>query len=120
MLIVLQVPQDDCPDWTQYLEGITPKERREMLDRQWMLEQEEKRRRADRRATRAELRIAREAAGATKSAATYQLAAVIVAAIAIAVSAWFAMRDERPIVNVSNVPVLTSPQSTPDTSGGQP
>ena len=33
MLAVFAVPQDDCPDWCEYMEGLPPKERREMIDR---------------------------------------------------------------------------------------
>jgi hypothetical protein len=53
---VVKVIQDDrsCPKkgglygFTKYYQGFTPKEHREMLDKQWQLDQEERRRISDR------------------------------------------------------------------------
>ena len=38
----------DCGEFTTWHQGFVPREHREMLDRQWQLEQEEKRRKSDR------------------------------------------------------------------------
>lgn len=38
-----------CPSWTKWQQGFSPKEHRELLDRQWMRKQEEQRLDADRR-----------------------------------------------------------------------
>lgn len=38
----------NCGEFTKWRQGLNPKEHREMLDRQWQLEQEEKRRKTDR------------------------------------------------------------------------
>ena len=111
---VLSTPPD-CGTWEQYLEGITPKERREMLDRQWQIEQEGKRHRADRRARQQELKIARGAANASRSAARWQAVAAVLTGVAIAVTAGIAiLKDDRPvIVNYPNGPVLTTPAAAP-------
>jgi hypothetical protein len=39
----------DCKSFTKWYQGLTPKEHQEMLDEQWKLEQEEKRRKSDRK-----------------------------------------------------------------------
>lgn len=54
MLSVLLIKERKCPPsnniwgFVDYQQGLTPKEHRDMLDRKWMLEQEEKRRKSDR------------------------------------------------------------------------
>jgi hypothetical protein len=82
---VLNEPQR-CIEWDKYREGTTPKEHRAMLDRKWMLDREAEWRVADAKSRRTELRIARDAARATKSAARWQAWSVGVAAITLAVS----------------------------------
>lgn len=49
--------EHDCKLWDEWQIGFTPKEHREMLDRQWMFELEEERRQSDRRWHIAELII---------------------------------------------------------------
>ena len=39
----------ECSEFTEWRQGFTPKEHREMLDRQWMMEREDDRRKSDRR-----------------------------------------------------------------------
>jgi hypothetical protein len=39
----------DCRSFIQWQQGFTPKEHREMMDREWMLKREEERRRNDRK-----------------------------------------------------------------------
>lgn len=47
VLNVLQTERN-CPYFTKWQMGFSPKEHRDMIDRQWRLEQEDKRRKSDR------------------------------------------------------------------------
>ena len=46
-LVAILQEQRDCDKFTQWKLGSTPREHQEMLDRQWMLEFQEERRKAD-------------------------------------------------------------------------
>ncbi len=76
----------DCSEFTEYKQGFSPKEHREMLDRQQMLEREHEWRENEQAAQKEILGIARDTAKSSRYAAWAQAGSVIVAAIAIAVS----------------------------------
>jgi hypothetical protein len=43
LLPIIQKPDRDCSKWRKWEQGFSPKEHREMMDRQWMLNMEDKR-----------------------------------------------------------------------------
>jgi len=111
-----------CNDFEKYIEGVGPREHREMLDRKWRLEREQEWRAADRAVQKDIARISVDVATASKdsavaaqSAARSQKHAVWVAAIAIVISVIASCWRDAP-TNVTNIYEAT-PQSTPRTSG---
>ncbi len=49
----------DCKEFTKWQQGFTPKEHREMIDREWMMQHEEERENADRKwRSRQDLKLA--------------------------------------------------------------
>ena len=98
VLELLEVERPLCDSshaFTKWQQGFTPKEHREMLDRESLLEREREWRSADRStqekiAGTAErtVEIARDTATSTKHAAWAQAAAVLVAALGILVAAF--------------------------------
>ena len=95
----------DCPDgFTPWKPYFTPKEHREMLDRQWMLEREDRRDQAARRLRFAEFAVA------------------IIAVVLIVVAA-FIERGGQPIIQIitNEVPtVVIDPTPTPIPSSPTP
>ena len=79
----------DNDGFIRWQQGATPKEHREMLDRQWMIEREHEWRKESQDTQERIVTIAKETATATKIAAWAQAGTVLAGVIAIIVALFF-------------------------------
>ena len=92
-------PTDSKHGWTQHQPGFTPKEHREMLDREWRLGFERR----------------------TRIIEVFTLVGtLVVAAVAVGLAFWIGRQTVSPVVNIDRVVVESPTQSTLDIPEVQP